>query len=120
MSLWNVYLPVGAYSDQEKRQFADRVTSLYEAHGLPRFYVVTLAHWFRRREAVGEGEPGDPILMSSPAAQLAGDCGGEDSLAPARSPVQLVVERDSGVDQLQVREGLREVPELLAGGSDLL
>jgi phenylpyruvate tautomerase PptA (4-oxalocrotonate tautomerase family) len=59
MPLWNVYHPVGAYTEQEKREFADRVTSIYEASGLPRFYVVTLFHEVERRSFYVGGEPVD-------------------------------------------------------------
>ena len=38
----------------------------------------------------------------------------------ARCPVQRGVEGDRGVDQCQVREGLGEVADLLAGQGDLL
>jgi phenylpyruvate tautomerase PptA (4-oxalocrotonate tautomerase family) len=59
MPLWNVYHPVGAYTEQEKREFADRVTSVYEARGLPRFYVVTLFHEVDRGSFYVGGEPVD-------------------------------------------------------------
>jgi phenylpyruvate tautomerase PptA (4-oxalocrotonate tautomerase family) len=59
MPLWNVYHPVGAYTEQEKRDFADRVTSIYEARGLPRFYVVTLFHEVGRGSFYVAGEPVD-------------------------------------------------------------
>jgi phenylpyruvate tautomerase PptA (4-oxalocrotonate tautomerase family) len=59
MPLWNVYLPVGAYSPHEKRQFANRVTGFYEARGLPRFYVVTLFHEVDRGSFYVGGEPVD-------------------------------------------------------------
>ena len=59
MPLWNVYHPVGAYTEQEKHEFADRVTSLYEARGLPRFYVVTLFHEVDRGSFYVGGEPVD-------------------------------------------------------------
>jgi phenylpyruvate tautomerase PptA (4-oxalocrotonate tautomerase family) len=57
MPLWNVYYPVGAYSEEEKREFADRVTGLYAARGLPRFYVVTLFHEMDRGSFYVGGEP---------------------------------------------------------------
>jgi phenylpyruvate tautomerase PptA (4-oxalocrotonate tautomerase family) len=62
MPLWNVYHPVGAYSEQEKRAFADRVTSLYAARGLPRFYVVTLFHEVDRGSFCIGGEPADDCV----------------------------------------------------------
>lgn len=42
MPLWNVYHPAGAYSEQEKREFAEHVTDVYTTVGLPAFYVVAL------------------------------------------------------------------------------
>jgi len=59
MPLWNVYHPVSAYSDEEKREFAGRVTSLYQAAGLPRFYSVTLFHEVDRGSFYVGGEPVD-------------------------------------------------------------
>jgi phenylpyruvate tautomerase PptA (4-oxalocrotonate tautomerase family) len=57
MPLWIVYHPAGAYSEEEKRDFADRVASLYAARGLPRFYVVTLFHEVDRGSFYVGGEP---------------------------------------------------------------
>ena len=62
MPLWNVYHPVGAYSEEEKRDFAERVTSHYEAAGLPRFYVVTLFHEVDRGSFYIGGEPVDDVV----------------------------------------------------------
>ena len=62
MPLWNVYHPAGAYTEQEKRDFADRVTSNYEARGLPRFYVVTLFHEVDRDSFYIGGEPADDVV----------------------------------------------------------
>jgi phenylpyruvate tautomerase PptA (4-oxalocrotonate tautomerase family) len=62
MPLWNVYHPVGAYTEQEKREFADRVTSNYAARGLPRFYVVTLFHEVGRGSFYVGGEPADEVV----------------------------------------------------------
>jgi len=62
MPLWNVYHPVGAYSDEEKRDFAARVASDYEAAGLPRFYVVTIFHEVDRGSFYVGGEPVDDVV----------------------------------------------------------
>lgn len=62
MPLWNVYHPVGAYSEEEKRDFAERVTRFYEAVGLPRFYVVTLFHEMDRGSFYVGGEPVDDVV----------------------------------------------------------
>ena len=62
MPIWNVYHPVGAYTEQEKREFAGRVTSNYEARGLPRFYVVTLFHEVDRGSFYVGGEPVDDCV----------------------------------------------------------
>jgi len=62
MPLWNVYHPAGAYTEQEKREFAGRVTSSYASRGLPRFYVVTLFHEVDRGSFYVGGEPADDVV----------------------------------------------------------
>jgi phenylpyruvate tautomerase PptA (4-oxalocrotonate tautomerase family) len=62
MPLWNVYHPVGVYSEAEKREFAKAVTSLYGAGGLPRFYVWTLFHEVDRDSFYVGGEPVDDCV----------------------------------------------------------
>jgi phenylpyruvate tautomerase PptA (4-oxalocrotonate tautomerase family) len=62
MPLWDIYHPVGAYTEQEKREFADRITSIYEGVGLPRFYVVTLFHEVDRGSFYVGGEPVDDVV----------------------------------------------------------
>ena len=65
MPLWNVYHPVGAYTEQEKREFADRVASNYQARGLPRFYVVVLFHGVDRGSFyVGGESAGDVVRIA--------------------------------------------------------
>ena len=62
MPLWNVYHPAGVYTEQEKREFADSVASLYGVRGLPRFYVVTLFHEVDRGSFYVGGEPVDDVV----------------------------------------------------------
>ncbi|WP_067681231.1 tautomerase family protein [Nocardia miyunensis] len=40
MPLWQIYHPVGVYSDQAKQDFAADITRHYTGVGLPAFYVV--------------------------------------------------------------------------------
>ena len=42
MPLWKVYHPVGAYSVQDKREFAEKVTEMYSRIPIPKFYVVMI------------------------------------------------------------------------------
>ena len=42
MPLWNIYHPVGAYSAQDKKEFAEKVTAMYSRIPIPRFYVVMI------------------------------------------------------------------------------
>jgi len=42
MPLWKVYHPVGAYSAQDKKEFAETVTAMYSRIPIPKFYVVML------------------------------------------------------------------------------
>jgi phenylpyruvate tautomerase PptA (4-oxalocrotonate tautomerase family) len=57
MPLWNIYHPVNSYTEQEKKEFAERITSFYEGRGLPRFYVVTLFHEVDQGSFYIGGEP---------------------------------------------------------------
>ena len=63
MPLWTIHHPVGAYSEQDKRDFAADVTATYSTTiGLPKFYVVTL---FREVDAASfliGGEPRDDTV----------------------------------------------------------
>jgi phenylpyruvate tautomerase PptA (4-oxalocrotonate tautomerase family) len=42
MPLWTVYHPVGAYSAQDKKEFAEKVTAMYSRVPIPKFYVVMI------------------------------------------------------------------------------
>lgn len=42
MPLWKIYHPVGAYTPEDKHQFAETITNLYAQVPIPRFYVVTI------------------------------------------------------------------------------
>jgi hypothetical protein len=42
MPLWKVYHPVGAYSAQDKKEFAEKVTAMYSGIPIPNFYVVMI------------------------------------------------------------------------------
>ncbi len=42
MPLWKVYHPVGAYSAQDKKDFAETVTEMYSRIPIPKFYVLML------------------------------------------------------------------------------
>jgi phenylpyruvate tautomerase PptA (4-oxalocrotonate tautomerase family) len=42
MPLWKIHHPAAAYTEQDKKEFAEAVTSIYEAVPIPRFYVVVI------------------------------------------------------------------------------
>jgi phenylpyruvate tautomerase PptA (4-oxalocrotonate tautomerase family) len=42
MPLWKIHHPVGAYSLEDKNEFAEAITQVYEAGPIPRFYVVVI------------------------------------------------------------------------------
>ena len=42
MPLWKIYHPVGAYSAQDKKEFAEKVTAMYSRIPIPKFYVVMI------------------------------------------------------------------------------
>ena len=42
MPLWKIYHPVGAFSAQDKKEFAEKVTAMYSRIPIPKFYVVMI------------------------------------------------------------------------------
>jgi hypothetical protein len=42
LPLWKVYHPVCAYSTQDKKEFAEKVTAMYSGIPIPNFYVVMI------------------------------------------------------------------------------
>lgn len=42
MPLWKIYHSVGAYTSEDKKQFSEAITSIYEAVPIPKFYVVVV------------------------------------------------------------------------------
>lgn len=40
MPLWKIYHPAGAYTEEDKKGLAERITSLYAQVPIPKFYVV--------------------------------------------------------------------------------
>ena len=59
MPLWKVYHPVDAYSAEDKKQFAERVTEMYSRIPIPKFYVVMIF------EEVAAAFPEDGTWQSS-------------------------------------------------------
>jgi phenylpyruvate tautomerase PptA (4-oxalocrotonate tautomerase family) len=89
MPLWNVYHPVGAFTEQEKRELADRITGVYEAAGLPRFYVVALFHEVDRGSFYVGGEPADDAVRIEidHIARHSADAAGRESVRQRVSAV---------------------------------
>ena len=56
MPLWTIHYTPGIFSDEEKHQFAARITDHYERIGLPRFYVVTIFNETRPEDFYVGGE----------------------------------------------------------------
>jgi phenylpyruvate tautomerase PptA (4-oxalocrotonate tautomerase family) len=42
MPLWNIHHPVGAYTPEDKKEFAGAITRVYDAIPIPKFYVVVI------------------------------------------------------------------------------
>lgn len=57
MPLWNIYHPVGAYTEDDKHAFAKRVTDLYGM--LPKFYVDVIFQEISKDSFYIGGEPRD-------------------------------------------------------------
>jgi phenylpyruvate tautomerase PptA (4-oxalocrotonate tautomerase family) len=99
MPLWNIYHPVGAFTEQEKRQWADRITGVYEAAGLPRFYVVTLFHEVDRGSFYIGGEPADDAVRIEidHIARHSDDAAGRESVRQRLSAVIAPFAADKGL-----------------------
>lgn len=58
MPLWQIYGPVGAFTAEDKKAIAGRLTDIYVEHGhLPRFYVNVLFHEVAEEDFLIGGEP---------------------------------------------------------------
>jgi len=42
MPLWKIHHPAGAYSTEDKQEFSEAITRVYDAVPIPRFYVVVI------------------------------------------------------------------------------
>jgi phenylpyruvate tautomerase PptA (4-oxalocrotonate tautomerase family) len=60
MPLWKIHHPVGAYSAEDKKQFAEAITGVYERVPIPKFYVVVI---FEEVDAENIYVGGDPHEM---------------------------------------------------------
>jgi phenylpyruvate tautomerase PptA (4-oxalocrotonate tautomerase family) len=62
MPLWTIYCPERAYSAEDKRAFASRITDLYAQVGLPRFYVSVMFHELPKDSFFMGGKPTDDFV----------------------------------------------------------
>lgn len=57
MPLWKVYHPADAYTAEDKKNLSERLTGLYAAIPIPKFYVVVLFEEVARGSCFVGGEP---------------------------------------------------------------
>jgi phenylpyruvate tautomerase PptA (4-oxalocrotonate tautomerase family) len=62
MPLWKVYHPVGAYSAEDKKKFAERLTEMYARIPIPKFYVVMIFEEVTADSIYVGGEPHDKFV----------------------------------------------------------
>lgn len=60
MPLWKFYHPVGAFSDEDKKAIAERITAVYRA--LPKFYVGVVFQEVPSASFYVGGEPADDFV----------------------------------------------------------
>ncbi len=65
MPLWKIDSPVGAYSPEDKRELAERITDEYARVGLPRFYVNVLFTELAKESFLIGGVPADDFVRIS-------------------------------------------------------
>ena len=57
MPLWKVYHPVGAFTAEDKKKLAKRVTEVYASIPIPKFYVVFIFEEVAKDSCFVGGEP---------------------------------------------------------------
>jgi phenylpyruvate tautomerase PptA (4-oxalocrotonate tautomerase family) len=57
MPLWKVYHPAGAFTAEDKRDLAKRVTEVYASIPIPKFYVVFIYEEIAKDSCFVVGEP---------------------------------------------------------------
>lgn len=62
MPLWNLYVPEGTYTPEDKQALANRITDLYAGFGLPRFYVSVVFQETPQESYFIGGEPTDDFV----------------------------------------------------------
>jgi phenylpyruvate tautomerase PptA (4-oxalocrotonate tautomerase family) len=61
MPFWRIHHPVGAYTDQDKEDFAKAITALYAAE-MPAFYCDVFFYEVEKKNAFRAGEPHDNFV----------------------------------------------------------
>jgi phenylpyruvate tautomerase PptA (4-oxalocrotonate tautomerase family) len=88
MPLWKVYHPVGAYSAEDKRALAKRITAVYSS--LPRFYVNIIFQEIPEDSFYVGGEPSRQFVrihMDHIARQLTSEAAKAKFLAKAENAI---------------------------------
>ncbi len=62
MPLWKVYHPVGAFTAEDKKALAKRVTELYASIPIPKFYVVFIYEEVAKDSCFVGGEPNNKFV----------------------------------------------------------
>ena len=62
MPLWKIHHPVGAYTDEDKGEFSEAITKVYEGVPIPRFYVVVIYDEVPSHSIYVGGEPHDRFV----------------------------------------------------------
>lgn len=62
MPLWRVTHPAGAYSDEDRKGFAENITAVYSAIPIPKFYVVSIFNEAQRGDLYVGGELHDSFV----------------------------------------------------------
>lgn len=71
MPLWQLFVPEDAYTSEEKRDLAERITNIYSSaaaeenfgFALPRFYTSVVFHDFKSDSFFVGGEPRDKFIQ---------------------------------------------------------
>lgn len=62
MPFWKIHHPVDAYTNEDKKEFSDAITQLYQAIPIPKFYVVAVFEEVSADNLYVGGEPREDFV----------------------------------------------------------
>jgi phenylpyruvate tautomerase PptA (4-oxalocrotonate tautomerase family) len=111
MPLWQLFVPENAYTPEEMKDFANRITDIYSGpesmknwgFQFPRFFTSVVFHEFKPERFIVGGEPRDKFIQIE-VVHIAGGEADDD-----RPPNEQAAERMGGLTEAEVFEKFYDV-----------